>query len=197
MQGNIYWYSWPIFPPHQVSVHADTQQPEIPPPTFLWLHRAPRKQPTEMGCTSLYYIRAKTTRALTTATQPRRKVFRDVPHSLPCLSWIQALCAAKRDGHCYHTNMPTFMHQRKYFTLASCSPHDYSTRFPPLTHNHNEPHWLFYLKSAGCWLCKNPEGRTAANSKKRGDLKKKKKKRWKNTKNGEERRHCGRFIACE
>lgn len=97
MQGNIYWYSWPIFPPHQVSVHADTQQPEIPPPTFLWLHRAPRKQPTEMGCTSLYYIRAKTTRALTTATQPRRKVFRDVPHSLPCLSWIQALCAAKRE----------------------------------------------------------------------------------------------------
>lgn len=143
MQGNIYWYSWPIFPPHQVNVHADTQQPEIPPPTFLWLHRAPRKQPTEMGCTSLYYIRAKTTRALTTATQPRRKVFRDVPHSLPCLSWIQALCAAKRDGHCYHTNMPTFMHQSKYFTLASCSPHDYSTRFPPLTHNHNEPHWLF------------------------------------------------------
>lgn len=133
----------PFSPPHQVSVHADTQQPEIPPPTFLWLHQAPRKQPTEMGCTSLYYIRAKTTRALTTATQPRRKVFRDVPHSLPCLSWIQALCAAKRDGHCYHTNMPTFMHQRKYFTLASCSPHDYSTRFPPLTHNHNEPHWLF------------------------------------------------------
>lgn len=52
-------------------------------------------------------------------------------------------CVLLRDGHCYHTNMPTFMHQRKYFTLASCSPHDDSTRFPPLTHNHNEPHWLF------------------------------------------------------
>lgn len=74
---------------------------------------------------------------------PGEKAFRDVPHSLPCLSWIQALCAAKRDGHCYRTNMHTFMHQRKYFTLASCSPHDYSTRFPPLAHNHNEPHWLF------------------------------------------------------
>lgn len=66
----------PFFPPIKLKCTlTHSSQRFLPPPTFLWLHRAPRKQPTEMGCTSLYYIRAKTTRALTTATQPRRKSF--------------------------------------------------------------------------------------------------------------------------